>query len=143
MRRTSTQRGFTLVELIMVIVIMGVIGGMVSVFMKSPIDAYVDSARRAALTDVADTAVRRMARDIRKALPNSLRQSIAVVATALNKVVRAAAIFSTSPSQTLASICWGPTMRQPVRPLQRATLSPYTTWAFRGRTLMRGRTLRR
>lgn len=73
MRQQTHQRGFTLVELIMVIVLMGVIGGMVSVFMKSPIDAYVDSARRAALTDVADTAVRRMARDIRKALPNSIR----------------------------------------------------------------------
>jgi MSHA biogenesis protein MshO len=57
----------------MVIVIMGVIGGMVSVFMKSPIDAYFDSARRAALTDVADTVVRRIARDVRRALPNSLR----------------------------------------------------------------------
>lgn len=57
----------------MVIVIMGVIGAIVAVFMKSPIDAYFDSARRAALTDVADTAVRRMARDIRKALPNSIR----------------------------------------------------------------------
>lgn len=57
----------------MVIVIMGVIAAMVSVFMKSPIDAYVDSGRRAALTDVADTVVRRMARDIQKALPNSLR----------------------------------------------------------------------
>ncbi len=57
----------------MVIIIMGVIGAMVAVFMKSPIDAYFDSARRAALTDVADTVVRRMARDIRKALPNSLR----------------------------------------------------------------------
>ena len=68
-----SQHGFTLVELIMVIVIMGVIGGMVSVFMKSPIDAYSASARRAALTDVADTVVRRMARDIRKALPNSIR----------------------------------------------------------------------
>lgn len=67
------QRGFTLVELIMVIVIMGVIGGMVSVFMRSPIDAYFASARRAELTDVADTTVRRMARDIRRALPNSLR----------------------------------------------------------------------
>ena len=33
------------------------------------------SARRAALTDTADTAVRRMARDIRKALPNSIRQT--------------------------------------------------------------------
>lgn len=69
------QRGFTLMELVMVIVIMGVIGGMVSVFMKSPIDAYLASARRAALTDVADTTVRRMARDIRKSLPNSIRTS--------------------------------------------------------------------
>jgi len=67
------QRGFTLVELIMVIVIMGVIGGMVSVFMKSPIDAYFDSARRAALTDLADTTVRRISRDVGRALPNSLR----------------------------------------------------------------------
>lgn len=67
------QAGFTLVELIMVIVIMGVIGGIVAVFIKSPIDAYFASARRAALTDVADTAVRRMARDLRKALPNSIR----------------------------------------------------------------------
>ncbi|MDZ7938875.1 MAG: type II secretion system protein [Rhodoferax sp.] len=69
----NRQRGFTLVELIMVIVIMGVIGGVVAVFMRAPIDAYFDSARRAALTDVADTAVRRMARDVRKALPNSIR----------------------------------------------------------------------
>ncbi len=67
------QRGFTMIELIMVIVLMGVIGGMVSVFMKSPIDAYVASGRRAALTDTADTVVRRMARDIQKALPNSIR----------------------------------------------------------------------
>ena len=73
MAQKNCQRGFTLVELVMVIVIMGVIGGMVSVFMKSPIDAYFASARRAALTDVADTAVRRMARDLRKALPNSVR----------------------------------------------------------------------
>jgi MSHA biogenesis protein MshO len=57
----------------MVIVILGVIGGMVAVFMKSPIDAYFASARRAELTDAADTAVRRMSRDIHGALPNSLR----------------------------------------------------------------------
>ena len=66
------QRGFTLIELIMVIVIMGVIGGMVSVFMKSPIDAYMASARRAAITDTADTTLRRIGRDLRKSLPNSL-----------------------------------------------------------------------
>ena len=67
------EHGFTLVELIMVIVILGVIGGMVAVFMRGPIDAYFASARRAALTDTADTAVRRMARDMHRALPNSMR----------------------------------------------------------------------
>jgi MSHA biogenesis protein MshO len=73
MKPTQLQKGFTLVELIMVIVIMGVISGMVAVFMKSPIDAYMDSGRRAELTDIADTTVRRIARDIHKALPNSIR----------------------------------------------------------------------
>lgn len=73
--RKAAQRGFTMVELIMVIVMMGVIGGMVAVFMKSPIDAYFASARRAGLTDVADTVVRRMARDLQRALPNSMRSA--------------------------------------------------------------------
>ena len=69
----TRQRGFTLIEMVMVITILGVVAGMVAVFMKNPIDAYFASARRAGLTDVADTTVRRMARDIRKSLPNSLR----------------------------------------------------------------------
>lgn len=67
------RAGFTLVEMIIAITITGVIAGMVAVFLKAPIDAYVDSARRAALTDVADTAVRRIARDVHLALPNSVR----------------------------------------------------------------------
>lgn len=71
--RSRSQHGFTLVELVMVIVIMGIVGGIVAVFMKNPIDAYFATARRAALGDEADTVMRRMSRDIRKALPNSLR----------------------------------------------------------------------
>jgi len=69
----SGQQGFTLVEATMVIVITGIVAGMVAVFIKQPVEAYVDTARRAALTDIADTAARRMARDLQGALPNSVR----------------------------------------------------------------------
>ena len=69
----NQQAGFTLVEMIMVIVITGIIGGMVAMFLKAPIQQYMDVARRAELTDIADTAVRRMARDVRIAVPNSVR----------------------------------------------------------------------
>ena len=70
---TRHAGGFTLIELTMVIVLMGVIGATVSVFIKGPVDAYFASARRAGLTDVADTTLRRMGRDLRTALPNSIR----------------------------------------------------------------------
>ncbi len=70
---SGRQGGFTLIEMVIVITLMGIVGAMVAVFMKKPIDAYVSTGRRAGLADVADTATRRMARDIRGALPNSLR----------------------------------------------------------------------
>ena len=69
------QRGFTLVEAIMVIVITGVLSGVVAVFVKGPVEGYVSGVRRAELGDIADTALRRMARDLRTAVPNSLRLS--------------------------------------------------------------------
>jgi MSHA biogenesis protein MshO len=72
MHSASRHRGFTMIEMVMVIVILGVVGGMVAVFMRGPIDAYVATGHRAALTDVADATARRMARDISKALPNSV-----------------------------------------------------------------------
>ena len=81
--KSTTQRGFTLVEMIMVIVITGIIGGMVAMFIRAPMQGYVDSARRADMTDIADTAMRRMARDLRTALPNSVRISTVGVITYL------------------------------------------------------------
>ena len=67
------QRGFTLLELVLVIVILGIVATMVAVFMRSPINAYFDVGRRAALTDIADTVIRRISRDVQGALPNSVR----------------------------------------------------------------------
>jgi MSHA biogenesis protein MshO len=68
-----TQRGVTLIELVMVIVVTGIIAAGVAVFIQRPVEGYIDAGRRAALTDEADTALRRITRDLRTALPNSIR----------------------------------------------------------------------
>jgi len=67
------QPGFTLVEMIVVMVITGILGGIIAVFIKGPVQGYVDSARRADMTDIADTALSRFTRDARTSLPNSMR----------------------------------------------------------------------
>lgn len=74
MRRSANfQGGFTLIEMVIVMVITGIIGGMVAMFMRAPVQGYADSARRADMSDIADTALRRIGRDLRLALPNSVR----------------------------------------------------------------------
>jgi len=67
------QRGFTLLEAIVVMVIVGIIAAMVTVFMGRPIEGYFSSVARASMADIADTALRRLGRDVRLALPNSVR----------------------------------------------------------------------
>ena len=54
-RRPTTCKalGFTLIEMVMVIVITGIVAAMVAVFIRQPIDAYVATARRAELTVLA------------------------------------------------------------------------------------------
>ena len=71
----QTERGFTLIEAVMVIAITGVVITVVSIFILPATTAYFASAARAQLGDQADTALRRMARDLSLALPNSARVS--------------------------------------------------------------------
>lgn len=71
-RHRSRCRGFTLIEMIVVIVLTGIIAGVVALFIRAPVQGYVDSARRAEMTDIADIALRRVTRDLRLALPNSV-----------------------------------------------------------------------
>lgn len=71
--RTAFQSGLTLVELVVTIVITGIIAAGIAVFIQRPVEGYLDAERRAELTDEADTALRRITRDLRTALPNSVR----------------------------------------------------------------------
>ncbi len=72
-RRGLRQNGFTLVELVMVIVLLGVAGVGVSSLISSSVQAYVDVARRDDLSQQGRYAVERMTRELRNALPGSVR----------------------------------------------------------------------
>ena len=67
------QRGFTLVELIMVIVITGIMAASLTVFFNPAFQSYFATGRRATIVDMSDTALRKIGRDIRTAVPNSIR----------------------------------------------------------------------
>ncbi len=66
-------RAFTLIELVMVIVILGILSTILVNILRGPLTAYIDVQRRADLVDIAETALQRMTREIRLALPNSIR----------------------------------------------------------------------
>lgn len=66
-------QGFTLIESVVVMVITGILAAVVAVFIVQPVQAYMATSARAALVDQADLTLRRIGRDLRGALPNSVR----------------------------------------------------------------------
>lgn len=67
------HRGFTLIEMVIVVVITGIIAGVAAGLIVTTVRGYMDQDRRATLVDIAETALTRVTRDVRRALPNSVR----------------------------------------------------------------------
>lgn len=71
--RLRRSDGFTLIELITVVVLVSILAALGGMLITTPIRSFVDVSRRAELVDIADNALQRMSRELRNALPNSVR----------------------------------------------------------------------
>jgi MSHA biogenesis protein MshO len=83
MRGHARQRGFTLVELVVTLVISTIVVAFVSMFISGPVRGFADQSRRVRLVDAADAAMTRIGRDIRRSLPNSVRVTASAGVAAL------------------------------------------------------------
>ena len=72
-RSGHEQPGFTLLELVIVIAILGILSASVSVFIANPVRAYFETIDRATLTAAGNSAIRRIVREVQGAVPNSAR----------------------------------------------------------------------
>jgi MSHA biogenesis protein MshO len=66
-------RGFTLIELVMVIVVLGILAVGSVRFISHSAQGLVDGAERQALASSASIALEKVLREVRRALPNSVR----------------------------------------------------------------------
>jgi MSHA biogenesis protein MshO len=72
-RPHDVSGGFTLIELVVTMSVSTIVVAFAAMFVSVPVQGFMDQSRRVRLVDAADSAVQRMKRDVRRALPNSVR----------------------------------------------------------------------
>src|SRR5687768_10975121 len=98
-RRISPRRhgGFTLVEMIFVVVILGIITSIGSSFVVSAVDSYRTAQVRNQLVQRGRLTLEQMSRELRMAIPNSVRVSASGLCAEFLPLVTAANYQSTLP----------------------------------------------
>ena len=102
--KVRAQAGFTLVELLIVIVISGALSIVVMQFITAPIDTYVDQSRRARLVDSAQSVMQRLAYDVRMAVPNSIRVGCGGACVEMMRAVSGGRYRQSPPGDVLSFI---------------------------------------
>ncbi|MDH3645799.1 MAG: prepilin-type N-terminal cleavage/methylation domain-containing protein [Gammaproteobacteria bacterium] len=73
MSKRKGETGFTLIELVIALALTVIVTAFAAMFISGPVKGYTDQNRRVMLVDSAESALHRLGRDIRSALPNSVR----------------------------------------------------------------------
>jgi len=91
MNRLSKSTGFTLIELVTVIVLLGILSVGISGFLKIGSEMFVDVKNRSEIVATARFAMERLNRELRSALPNSANElennTLSVIEFNLNGLV--------------------------------------------------------
>ena len=69
----AQSAGFTLIELVITMMITVIVASFGAFMISGPVSGFTDQARRAELVDSAESSLRRIGRDVRRSLPNSVR----------------------------------------------------------------------
>ncbi|MBT9540410.1 prepilin-type N-terminal cleavage/methylation domain-containing protein [Thiobacillus sp.] len=80
MRRFDSKRcaGFSLIEMVVAITVLGVLSGSAAVFLRGPITSYFDTERRVDLSDAGGLAMEKLTQDIARAEPaNNVNVTVA------------------------------------------------------------------
>ncbi len=72
-RNNATLIGFSLIEMIIAISVLGILSASIAVFLRGPITSYFDTERRGDLANAGELAMAKMALEISNAVPNSVR----------------------------------------------------------------------
>lgn len=76
MRRTRSY-GFSLIEMIVAITVLGILSASAAIFLRGPIASYFDTERRTDLADAGTLAMAKLRQDLANAVPNGVRVTTA------------------------------------------------------------------